>query len=110
MPHQMTYLHISCNGYDRNWLSNKERNAFKAESRRIFQTLGWTIHRGTNGVCDTVTKDQQDLYLHPTSFSGVVEVAEVPSLVEHFSTAKTFRCYHVDYYEEYTDIDRKSVV
>ena len=104
MPHQMTYLHISCNGYDRNWLSNKERNAFKAESRRIFQTLGWTIHRGTNGVCDTVTKDQQDLYLHPTSFSGVVEVAEGPSLVEHFSTAKTFRCYHVDYYEEYTDI------
>ncbi len=99
-----TFAKLICNGYDRNWLSDKERNAFKAESRRIFQTLGWTIHRGTNGVCDTVTKDRQDLYLYPTSFSGVVEVAEIPSLVEHFSTAKTFHCYHVDYYEEYTDM------
>ena len=34
----------------------------------------------------------------------MVPIASVPSLVEHFSTAKTFRCYHVDYYEEYTDI------
>lgn len=104
MAHRMTYFRIHCNNYDRGWHSDEEWNAFKAESRRIFQASGWTIHKGTNGVCDTVTKDQQELYLHPMSFSGVVDEAEVPSLLEHLSAAKTFQCYHVDHYEEYIDL------
>ena len=104
MAHRMTYFRIHCNNYDRGWHSDEEWNAFKAESRRIFQASGWTIHKGTNGVCDTVTKDQHELYLHPMSFSGVVDEAEVPSLLEHLSAAKTFQCYHVDHYEEYTDL------
>lgn len=104
MAHRMTYLRIHCNNYDRGWSSDEDRNAFKAESRQIFQTLDWKLHRGRNGVCDTVTKGQQDLYLHPMSFSGVVDDAEVPFLLEHLSTAKTFQCYHVDHYEEYTDL------
>jgi len=104
MPHRMTYLRIHCNNYVRDWFSDEDRVAFKAESRQMFQVLGWTIHEGKSGVCDTVTKDRQDLYLHPTSFSGVMDEDEVPAILEHLSTAKTFHCYHVDYYEEYTDM------
>ena len=104
MAYRQVYFRIHTKGYASGWSSDTDRSAFKEESRQLFQELGWTIKLGHNGGCDVVTKDWQDLYLHPTSFSGVVEVAEVPSLVEHFSTAKTFRCYHVDYYEEYTDI------
>ncbi len=104
MAHRMTYLRIHCNNYDQGWHSDEKRNAFKKESRRILQASGWTIHKGTNGVCDTVTKGKQELYLHPMSFSGVVDEAEVPSLLEQLSTAKTFQCYHVDHYEEYTDL------
>lgn len=104
MAHRMTYLRIHCNNYDRGWPSDRGQDAFKTESREILQTLGWKLLKGRDGVCDTVTKDQQELYLHPMSFSGVVDEAEVPSLLEQLSAAKTFQCYHVDHYEEYTDL------
>lgn len=41
----------------------------------MFRELGWTVHEGQGGVCDTVTKDRQNLYLHPASFSGVLEAS-----------------------------------
>ena len=47
---------------------------------------------------------QQDLYLHPSSFSGVIDEASIQPLQEQLSKARTFRCYHVDRYEEYRDL------
>ena len=109
MAYRMVYLRIRCSCYhsgygkDSGWTSGTEQAAFKEESRRIFQELGWDLHAGRSGVCDTVTKGHQDLYLHPTSFSGVMDEANIQPLQEQLSKAKTFSCYHVDYYEEYLD-------
>ena len=99
MAHRMVYLRIQCNGYDPTSVHNTDLRAFKAESRRLFQELGWTFHEGGKGINDTVTKGQQDLYLHPQSFSGVLDEATIPALQEQLSRAKTFRCYAADCYE-----------
>ncbi len=104
MAYRMIYLRINSRGYSSGWASDAERDAFKSESRRIFQNMGWTLHEGRNGTCDTVTQGHQDLYLHPASFSGVLDEDSIPSLQEHLLTAQTFRCYAVDCYEEYRDL------
>ena len=94
MAYRMVYLRIRCNCYhsgygkDSGWTSNAEQAAFKEESRRIFQELGWTLHAGRNGVCDTVTKGHQDLYLHPTSFSGVMDEADSRKHLNRPTTAR----------------------
>ena len=81
MAYRKVYLRIKCNCYnsgygkDSGWTSDEDAAAFNEESRRIFQELGWTLHADHNGACDTVTIGHQDLYLHPTSFSGVMDEA-----------------------------------
>ena len=104
MAYRMVYLRIRSGGYNFGWVSDADQAAFKEESRRLFQELGWMLHAGSNGVCDTVTKGDQDLYLHPLSFSGVLDEANIQPLLEHLSKAKTFQCYHLDRYEEYLDM------
>ncbi len=104
MAYRKVYFRIRTDCYNSGWSSDADRAAFKKESRRLFQELGWAVTLGSNGGCDTVAKDQQDLYLHPSSFSGVLEEANIQPLQEQLSKAKTFRCYHVDCYEEYRDI------
>ena len=104
MAYRKVYLRIRSGGYNSGWASDADQAAFKEESRRIFQELGWTLHAGGNGISDTVTIGHQDLYLHPTSFSGVMDEANIQSLREQLSKAQTFHCYHVDCYEEYLDM------
>ncbi len=104
MAYRMVYLRIQCRKYDPAGSDDTDLTAFKAESRRLFRELGWTVHEGRSGVCDTVTKDRQALYLHPTSFSGVLDEANIPSLQEQLSSTQSFRCYAVDCYEEYLDM------
>ena len=104
MAYRMVYLRIQTYAYGSGWSSEADEAAFDEECRRLFQQLGWTLHAGANGVCDTVTKDRQDLYLHPTSFSGVMDESNIQPLQEQLSKARTFRCYAVDCYEEYTDL------
>ena len=103
MVYRKVYFRIRTECYSSGWSSDADKAAFKEESRRLFQDLGWAVTLGNNGGCDTVAKDQQDLYLHPSSFSGVLEEANIQPLQEQLSKAKTFRCYHVDCYEEYQD-------
>lgn len=104
MAYRMIYLRINSRGYSFGWTNDADRTAFKSESRRIFHGMGWTLHEGRNGTSDTVTQGNQNLYLHPASFSGVLDEANIPSLQEHLLTAQTFRCYAVDCYEEYQDM------
>ena len=110
MAYRMVYLRIRCNcynsGYGKNsgWASDADQAAFKEESRQIFQELGWKLKPGRNGVSDTVIKGHQDLYLHPTCFSGVMDEADIEPILEQISKAKAFQCYHVDRYDEYQDL------
>jgi len=100
----MVYFRIRTNGYASSWMSDADRMLFREESRRLFQESGWTLRAGENGVCDTVTKDRQDLYLHPNSFSGVMDESNIQPLQEQLSEARTFRCYACNRYEEYMDM------
>ena len=106
MAYRKVYFRIQtyAYGYDSGWSSEADKAAFDSECRDLFQQLGWTLHPGSNGVCDTVTKDRQDLYLHPFNFSGVMDEASIQPLQEQLSKGKTFRCYAVDCYEEYADL------
>lgn len=104
MGYRMVYFRIHTDSYGSGWSSEADKAAFKEESCSLFRGLGWTLHVGESGVCDTVTKDQQDLYLHPTSFSGVMDENNIQSMQEQLSKARTFRCYTVDCYEEYADL------
>lgn len=100
MAYRQVYFRIRTDCYSSGWTSDADRIAFEKESRRLFQELGWAVTFGHNGSCDTAAKDQQDLYLHPSSFSGVIDEASIQPLQEQLSNARTFRCYHVDRYEE----------
>ena len=104
MAYRQVYFRIRTDCYSSGWTSDADRTAFKEESRRLFQELGWAVTFGHNGSCDTAAKDQQDLYLHPSSFSGVIDEDSIQPLQEQLSKARTFRCYHVDRYEEYRDL------
>ena len=82
MAYRMVYLRVRSSSYSFGWTSDTDQAAFKEESRRIFQELGWELKPGSNGVCDTVTKGYQDLYLHPMSFSGVMDETNLQPLLE----------------------------
>ena len=69
VAYRMIYLRVNSRGYSSGWANDAERDAFKSESRCIFQDMGWTLCEGKNGTCDTVTKGHQNLYLYPGSFS-----------------------------------------
>ena len=106
MAYRKVYFRIQTYAYDYDsgWSSEADKAAFDSECRDLFQQLGWTLHPGSNGGCDTVTKDRQDLYLHPFNFSGVMDEANIQPLQEQLSKGRTFRCYAVDCYEEYADL------
>ena len=66
MAYRKVYFRIRTECYSSGWSSDADRAAFKEESRRLFQELGWAVTFGHNGSCDTAVKDQQDLYLGST--------------------------------------------
>lgn len=110
MTYREVYFRVRAEGYvvdpacGTSWASESAEKAFIAESRRLFQNAGWTLTMGYSGICDTVTKGKQELYLHPQSFSGVIAEDEVQILKDLMEVATSFRCYHVDFYEEYLDV------
>ena len=110
MAYRKVYFRIQAYayGYDYScnsgWSNEADEAAFEQERRSLFQQLGWMLHPGANGAYDTAANDRQDLYLHPTSFSGVMEEANIQPLQERLSKGKTFRCYAVDCCEEYADL------
>ena len=106
MSYRMVYFRIRTDGYASGWESESAKALFREESRRLFQELGWELHAGSNGSSDTVTKDRQDLYLHPDSFSGVMEEDSIQPLQEQLAAVRTrpFHCYAVDRYEEHMDM------
>ncbi len=105
MAYREVYFRIDSayHGYD-GWLADEDKKAFVEDTRRLFQGAGWTLHvNERDGVCDTVTKGLQDLYLHPMNFSGVVSEDEIPAIESLLDKAATFHCRATDrmaiYYE-----------
>ena len=104
MEYREVYFRIrSAYQYDSGWPDEGAERAFREESRRLFQSAGWELHpaREDSGSSDTVTRGQQDLYLHPMNFSGVIRTDEIPQLRALVAGAHTFQCQGVDCYERY---------
>ena len=93
MSYREVYFRIRPECYSSGGSSDADRAAFKEESRCLFRKLGWAVTLGHNGGCDTVTKDRQDLYLHPSSFSGVLDEGNIQALQEQLSKARTFHSF-----------------
>ena len=107
MEYRKVYFRIrSSYQYDSGWPDEGAERAFREESRRLFQSAGWELHpaREDSGSSDTVTRGQQDLYLHPMNFSGVIRTDEIPQLRELLAGAHTFQCQGVDCYERYWEL------
>lgn len=76
------------------------------EARLLFLAEGWEIESGRSTSCaDTAHLGEENLYLHPTSFSGVIADKTIPEVLELLKGANTFECYHYDMYDEYFDMD-----
>ena len=92
--------------YDSGWPDKGVEHAFRDETRTLFQSAGWELHpaREDSSSSDIVTKGQQDLYLHPMNFSGVIQTDEIPRLKELLEGAQTFQCQGVDCYERYWEL------
>ena len=55
----------------------------------MFKELGWDVHEEKTGGIDKAVRNPQELYLHPDSFSGVVDEAGIQFLQEHLAKAQT---------------------
>ena len=102
MAYRKVYFRIRTDCYNSGWSSDAGRAAFKEESRRLFQVLkNRTIFFLNFRISaflavlrdfillflDCAVKDRQDLYLHPSSFSGVIDEASIQPLQEQLSKA-----------------------
>ena len=106
--YQQVYFYID-SGYCTERWTQETAERFHEESDRIFEDAGWTIlTRAYNGRCTTVVKGKQELYLHPTSFSGVILPEEIPGIEKLISKAKTFRHRYTKRCNEYQDMDDES--
>lgn len=106
MGYRQVYFRIDSKyAYGEGWANDEEAAAFHDEVRRLFQSAGWAIQTSTiSSGCDTAIKGQQDLYLHPMNFSGVILEEEIPGIESLLAQATTFRCRGTDCYEKYLEL------
>lgn len=92
MVYRETFFYIDSeyNGMSSGWPNVETAKAFHQETRAMFQGAGWTLEPGEDGVCDTVRKGKQFLYLHPQHFSGPVQEGNIPEIENRIRKAKTF--------------------
>ena len=114
------YFRIGRNGYtgrvwederieDGAWKSER-REAFTAEVGAMFAAHGWTIEDGKfNGSANTAHNGKSCLYLHPQSFSGIIENSLIEEVTAFLSGGKSFELEAVDVYEEIFDWTRQEI-
>lgn len=108
MEYRNVYFRINSRyQFDSGWSTETDAAEFHEESRRLFQSAGWDLHPGGDSTSDTVIKGQQELYLHPMNFSGIIEMDEIPAIQELLKDAKSFHCYGFDCYERYWELTDK---
>lgn len=102
-----TYFYIdSAYNYDTGFPNDATENAFKQETQEMFKRLGWEVKvsRKHSGVCDTVAKGKQSLYLHPTEFVGIICPDEIPAIEDVIRQATTIRLRETRCFNEYKDM------
>ena len=80
---------------------------FHTEALNIFLNDGWQVKEKrykNSGICSTVIKDKQELYLHPQEFTGVVIEENIPYIEQLISNSNLFKFETTDIYEDVFDI------
>lgn len=96
-------IRSSYNGQE--WPDPDEKNAYQEETRRLFAENGWTVEIDKKDcVCDTVRKGQQELYLHPSAFIGVVSEEGAQEVERLLEGAVTLRFEGIRRFREYFDL------
>lgn len=71
----------------------------------LFLNDGWEIkEKRYSGSCSTVTKDKQELYIHPQSFSGVILTENIQYIEQLISNKSLFKFERTDIYEDVFDL------
>lgn len=108
MGYRQVYFRIDSKyTYSEGWANDEEAAAaFCEETRQLFQSAGWAVQISSNSsICDTAVKGQQELYLHPMNFSGVILEEEIPGIETLLARATTFRCRRTDCFEKYLELN-----
>ena len=105
----MTYREIGISirsAYSQGWPDDASRLAFRTETRKLFRDAGWQVEEKPldSGHCDMVRNGKDALYLHPTTFSGVMREDHIPELRRLLSGAATFRVLGTDLRMECLDL------
>lgn len=91
--------------YGVGWGTLEDGELFKKTITDLFINSGWEIKKERfNGGCNTITKDKQELYLHPQEVSGVVIVENIPAIEKLLSNGDLFKFEKTDIYEDVFDI------
>jgi len=90
--------------------NQQDSESFHSKVLNIFLNDGWQLKEDkykSNGGCNKITKDKQELYLHPQSFSGIVLEENISYIEQLLSDSNIFELRKTDIYEEVFDITDK---
>ena len=106
MLYKRVYFRLDDNGYNGSgWTDETFAKRFEDEIVGLFQSDGWewinSGERARSGICPKVKKGMQELYLHPQATSGIVLADNIPHVESLLGTARAFRHYRTNIYEDY---------
>ena len=82
-----------------------DRIKFEESALKLFLDNGWKPKKGRfSGSSDRVTKDKQELYLHPQSFSGVVLEENIKNIETISKECELFKFKNTDVYDDVFDM------
>jgi len=85
--------------------NQQERDNFYNHVTELFLNDGWILkEQRTSNSCPTVTKDKQELYLHPQSFSGVTLEENIKYIEGLLADNNLFEYRSTDIYEQVFDL------
>lgn len=85
--------------------NQEDKKLFFKTITEIFLNDGWEIKKEKyNSGCPTVTKEKQELYLHPQELSGVVKEENIFYIEKLISNSDLFKFEKTDIYEDVFDL------
>jgi hypothetical protein len=110
-----TYFRIEAGYVWSKGMSQEDSKRFKDEIKEILSNIGFVFDDKEEryGGCPEGFRGFENLYCHPQSLSGYASTESVPIIEEAIRSAKSFRLYHIDTYEEiknYTEEEFQQVL
>ena len=89
--------------------TDEQHIAFEKEVQEIFSALGWgrwkKVLRSSSWTCFFGITDE-NLYCHPMSISGDIDIERIPSIEEALKNAKVIQFRYTDIY----DLDKEGKI